>query len=120
MPELSSLTALLDARVFWAALACGCWLALCWVCLVRAGRQTVVQPAMATEWLIAYASQSGAAQAIAEQLLPAFHQQNLQPALLPLNALQPGALSGYSRALFRGPRRIRRKTYAKETLKKTS
>lgn len=100
MPELLSLAWLPNQRMLWAALAFGCWLALCWVCLARAGRQTAMQPAAATEWLIAYASQSGAAQAIAEQLLPAFHQQHLQPALLPLNALQPGALSGYSRALF--------------------
>lgn len=100
MPELSPVDWLADQRLLWAVLAFGSWLVLCWICLLRAGRRNPEASAMAGEWLIAYASQSGTAQAIAEQLLPAFHQRNLQPALLPLNALQPGALSGYSRALF--------------------
>ncbi|TKA91422.1 sulfite reductase subunit alpha [Halopseudomonas bauzanensis] len=100
MTELSPVGWLADQRLLWAALAFGSWLLLCWMCLVRPPRPKAMSSVTASDWLIAYASQSGAAQDIAERLLPAFHQHNLQPALLPLNALHPDALSDYSWALF--------------------
>lgn len=82
-----------------AALAMGSWLILCWFCLGRS-RPAVVQPTTASDWLIAYASQSGAAREIAEQLAATFRQHQLGPALLPLNDIQPQALAGYSRVLL--------------------
>lgn len=100
LPELSELHWLFNKRALWAALAMGGWLMLCWICLGKSRRPAVIKPAAAPDWLIAYASQSGAAREIAERLAPAFHQSNLTTILLPLNAIQPRALAGYSRALL--------------------
>lgn len=99
--ELSWLSELLAAHRLWAALAFGGWLMLCWYCLAPAWRRRRRgSPAAAAEWLIAYASQSGAAREIAEQLALTAGHDGQAPALLPLNDLSLDNLSRHSRALF--------------------
>lgn len=99
--ELSWLSDPLAARRLWAALAFGGWLLLCWYCLAPAWRRRHRgSPAAAADWLIAYASQSGAARQIAEQLAMTAGHDGQAPALLPLNDLSLDDLGRHTRALF--------------------
>lgn len=98
--ELSWLNDPLTARGLYAALATGGWLLLCWYCLAPAWRRQHRGSSAAADWLIAYASQSGAARQIAEQLALSARHDCQAPALLPLNDLSLDDLGRHTRALF--------------------
>ncbi|PRB74783.1 sulfite reductase subunit alpha [Pseudomonas sp. MYb185] len=87
-------------RGLWAALAIGGWLLLCWYCLAPVWRHRRRSSTARADWLIAYASQSGAARQIAEQLALAARHGGQAPALLPLNELSLDELGRPTRALF--------------------
>ena len=87
-------------RLVWAALAVAAWLLLCWSCFRRTGLRPASRSAIGSEWLVAYASQSGAARAIAERLDAACRERQLPATLRPLNSVTPEVLANHSRALF--------------------
>lgn len=87
-------------RLVWAVLAVAAWLLLCWYSFGRTGLRPASRSASGSEWLIAYASQSGAARTIAERLDAACGERQLRALLLPLNSVTPEILAGHSRALF--------------------
>ena len=88
------------SRLVWAALAVAAWLLLSWSCFRRTGLRPASRSAIDSQWLIAYASQSGAARAIAERLAGACGERQLPSTLMPLNSVTPAMLAGHSRALF--------------------
>lgn len=86
------------ARELWAVLAVLSWLSLCGVCLLS-GRRRPASLNPAADWLVTYASQSGAAQGMAQQQADALIKAGYQVSLAALNQLQPEQLSRHGRTI---------------------
>ena len=79
--------------------------AFCYWCWFRYRRQHTSQFQLAVSangntWLVAYASQTGQAEKIAEQTAQQLQQANLAVNLLPLNKVNPAELTQYQQVLF--------------------
>lgn len=100
MSAYESLALTIGVREVWAVLLFTAWLGLCWRCLAPHIRPAHGHDLAAAGWLVAYASQSGNARRIAEQLAAGLGSTGNGVALLPLNALQPLQLASYPRAIL--------------------
>ena len=100
MQTVASFSPLIGSREMWAALALIAWLGVCWVSWARRSGTAPAPPIAAVDWLIVYASQSGNARRIAEQLAGCLGNADKRVALRSLNQLQPASLAHYSRALL--------------------
>lgn len=100
MPMIEPVGLAIGSRETGAALALVAWLLLCWMCLARRSAAGAETYAGDVDWLIVYASQSGNAQRIAEQLAACLRNTDRRVALMSLNQLEPARLSQYSRALL--------------------
>ena len=91
---------IISARHGWAVLALAAWLGICWGCLAPGSRPGRGQPVSAAHWLVLYASQTGNARRIAEQLAARLGGPGNGVALLALNELQPARLASCPRAIL--------------------
>jgi sulfite reductase (NADPH) flavoprotein alpha-component len=100
MSMFDSSSLVIGSREIWAALGLLAWLSLCWMTLGRRASTVPETDAANVDWLVLYASQSGNAQRIAEQLATSLGGADKRIRLMSLNQLQPESLPRYSRALL--------------------